>query len=41
MFKFQDLITEEEKAIMYGVANGHKFNKEEINRQLVKARKQK
>lgn len=41
MFKFQELITTEERAIMYGVANRQKFDKKDVNQQLVKARKQK
>ncbi len=38
MFRFEDLITKEEKAIMYGVAHGQKFDKKDINNQLIKAR---
>jgi hypothetical protein len=37
-FKFEDLITTEERAVMYGVANHQKFDKKDINKQLVKAR---
>ncbi|EQB4340906.1 hypothetical protein ACYJ2U_001625 [Clostridium botulinum] len=37
-FRFEEIITREEKAAMYGVANGQKFNKEDVNKQLIKAR---
>ena len=39
MFKFYELITKEEQAIMKGVANGMKFDKKDINKQLIRARK--
>jgi len=37
-FKFEDLIITGEKAVMYGVANHQKFNRNDINKQLVEAR---
>ena len=30
-FKFDEIITQEEKAIMYGVANGQAFDVKDIN----------
>ena len=37
-FRIEDMITVEERAIMYGGANGRTFDKKNINRQLNKAR---
>lgn len=39
MFKFHELITKEEQAIMRGIANGMKFDKKGINKQLIEARR--
>ena len=41
MFKFEEIITNEEKAIMYAVANRMKLNKKDVNNQLALARKNK
>ena len=41
MFKFEEIITMEEKAVCYGVANNQKFDKKDINKQLILARLQK
>jgi hypothetical protein len=41
MFKFEEVITKEDSAILYGVANGVKFDKSTINLQLYIARKNK
>jgi hypothetical protein len=41
MFKFEDFITMEEKAIMYGIARGMEFDKKYVNGELAKARKNK
>ena len=38
IFKMYEIITPEEKAIMYGVANNKEFDKKDINNQLVKDR---
>ena len=37
-FKFDEIITQEERAIMYGVANGQVFDVKDINEQLRIAR---
>ena len=37
-FKFDEIITQEERAIMYGVANGQAFDVKDINEQLRIAR---
>lgn len=37
-FRFEDLITDEEIAIINGVANGVQFNAKDINKQLIKIR---
>jgi hypothetical protein len=38
MWKFREIITDEEHAVMYGVANKVKFDTKETNKQLIKAR---
>lgn len=38
MFKINDCLTTEEKAVMYGASNGMKFNVAETNHMLQKAR---
>lgn len=37
-FKLEDIITQEERAIAYGVANGQEFDEKDINEQLRVAR---
>lgn len=37
-FKFEEIISQEERAIMYGVANGQEFDVKDINEQLRVAR---
>ena len=37
-FKFEEIISQEERAVMYGVANGQEFNVKDINEQLRVAR---
>lgn len=37
-FKFDEIISQEERAIMYGVANGQEFDVKDINEQLRVAR---
>lgn len=37
-FKLEDIITQEERAIAYGIANGQEFDSKNINEQLRIAR---
>lgn len=37
-FKFDEIISQEERAVMYGVANGQEFDVKDINEQLRVAR---
>lgn len=37
-FKFEEIISQEERAVMYGVANGQEFDVKDINEQLRVAR---
>lgn len=38
-FKIEDIITKEERAVAYGIANGMEMDKKSINAQLIEARK--